>query len=92
VDLTKLNKYVKPPVNPQPTPWKTVQSLHKGSTYFLVFDAPKGYHQIELDGEIQNLTVLMIHFSRYINLSLAFGLSSASDVFNLKYAIDDAAD
>jgi hypothetical protein len=50
----------------------------------------KGYHQIQLDKESQNLTAFMTPFGRYIYLRL----SSMSDVFTLKYgnAIDDATD
>jgi hypothetical protein len=47
VDFTKLNEYVKRPVNPEPAPWEIVQNLTKGTTHFAVFDALKGSHQIE---------------------------------------------
>ena len=94
VDFTRLNKYVKRPVNPQPTPWETVRNLPRGTTHFAVFDALKGYHQIELDKESQDLTAFMTPFGRYVYLRLAFGLSSAGDVFTLRYgnAIDEATD
>jgi hypothetical protein len=49
VDFTKLNKYVKRPVNPQPTLWETVWNLPKGNSHLAIFDALKGYHQIELN-------------------------------------------
>jgi hypothetical protein len=89
--FTKLNKYVK---SPQPTPWQTVWNLPKGTTHFAVFDALKGYYQIKLDEESQNLTAFMLPFGRYIYIRLAFRLSSASDVFTLKYgnAIKDSTD
>ena len=94
VDFTKLNKFVKRPVNPQPTPWETVRNLPKGTTHFAVFDALKGYHQIELDKASQDLTAFMTPFGRYIYLRLAMGLTSAGDVFTLRYgnAIDVATD
>ena len=94
VDFTRLNRYVRRPVNPQPTPWETVRNLPKGTTHFAVFDALKGYHQIELDKESQDLTAFMTPFGRYVYLRLAFGLSSAGDVFTLHYgnAIDEATD
>ena len=94
VDFSKLNKFVKRPVNPQPTPWETVCNLSHGTTHFAVFDALKGYHQIELDEESQNLTAFMTPFGRYIYLRLPFGLSSAGDVFTLQYgtATDAATD
>ena len=92
VDFTRLNRYVKRPVNPQPTPWEVVRNLPKGTTHYAVFDALKGYHQIELDLESQNLTAFMTPFGRFVYLRLPFGLSSASDVFTLQYgAATDAA-
>jgi hypothetical protein len=57
----------------------------KGIACVAVFDALKGYHQIELDEESQNLTAFMMPFDRCINLGPSFELSSASDVFTFKY-------
>ena len=65
VDLTKLNKYVKRPVNPQPTPLEVVRKLPKGKRHLAVFDALKGYHQIELDDESRALTTFLTPFGRY---------------------------
>ncbi len=48
VDFSKLNKYVIRPINPQPTPWKTVRNLPKGINHLAVFNNLKGYHQIPL--------------------------------------------
>ena len=94
VDFTKLNKYVIRPTNPQPTPWETVRNLPKGTTHYAVFDALKGYHQIELDEESQELTAFMTPFGRYVYLRLAMGLTSAGDVFTLQYgnATDESTD
>ena len=94
VDFTKLNKYIKRPTNPQPTPWEVVRNLPKGTTHFAVFDALKGYHQVELDEASQDLTAFMTPFGRFVYLRLPFGLSSAGDVFTLKYgnAVDIATD
>ena len=85
VDFRRLNEHVIRPTNPQPTPWETVRTLPKGITHFAVFDAFKGYHQVELDEESQLKTAFMTPFGRYIYLRLAMGMISAGDVFTLKY-------
>jgi len=51
VDLTKLNRYVQRPVNPQLTPWEVIRNIPRGTKHYAVFDALKGYHQIDLDEE-----------------------------------------
>jgi len=94
VDLTKLNKYIKRPVNPQPTPWEVVRTVPKGKKHFAVFDALKGYHQIELDEESRALTTFLTPFGRFRYKRLPMGESDASDVFTLRYglAVDVATD
>ena len=94
VDFTKINKYVKRPVNPQPTPWEVVRNLPTGTRHFAVFDALKGYHQIPLAEESRDLTAFMTPFGRYRYKRLAFGMNSAQDVFTLRYgnAVDKATD
>jgi len=87
VDLTKLNKYVKRPVNPQPTPFEVVRKLPKGKKHLAVFDALKGYHQIELDDESRALTTFLTPFGRYRYKRLPFGESDAGDVFTLRYGL-----
>ena len=92
IDFKRLNEHVKRPINPQPTPWETIRNLPKGITHYAVFDALKGYHQIELDEESQKLTAFMTPFGRYVFKRLPMGLSSAGDVFTLVYgnATDEA--
>ena len=85
IDFSKLNKFVKRPINPQPTPWETVRNLPRGTTHFAVFDALKGYHQIELDPRSRDLTAFMTPFGRYRSCRVPFGISSAGDVFTLQY-------
>ena len=94
VDLTKLNRYVQRPVNPQLTPWEVIRNIPRGTKHYAVFDALKGYHQIDLDEESRALTTFMTPFGRYRYCRLPFGLSSAGDVFTLKYgnAVDNAID
>jgi hypothetical protein len=85
VDLTKLNKYIIRPTNPQPTPWEVVRLVPKGKKHFAVFDALKGYHQIELDKESRALTTFLTPFGRFRYKRLPMGESDAQDVFTLRY-------
>ena len=85
VDLTKLNRYVRRPTNPQLTPWEVIRNIPKGTKHYAVFDALKGYHQVELDEESRALTTFMTPFGRYRYRRMPMGLSSAGDVFTLKY-------
>jgi len=94
VDLRRLNQYAKRPVNPQPTPWEVVRRLPRGVKHFAVFDALKGYHQIELDEESRNLTSFWTPFGRYRYVRLAMGYAAAGDIFTMRYgaAVDNVVD
>jgi hypothetical protein len=94
VDLRRLNQHVKRPVNPQLTPWEVVRSIPKGTRHFAVFDALRGYHQVELDEASRALTTFMTPHGRYRYARLPMGLSAAGDVFTLRYgnAVDDVVD
>ena len=94
VDFTRLNKWIRRPVNPQPTPWETVRTLPSGRTHFAVFDALKGYHQIELDEKSRALTTFLTPFGRYRYKRLPFGESDSGDVFTLRYglAVDNSTE
>jgi hypothetical protein len=88
----KATNHVKRPVNPQLTPWEVVRKIPRGTKHFAVFDALKGYHQVELDEESRALTTFMTPFGRYRYLRLPFGLNSAGEEFTLRYgrAVDDS--
>ncbi len=94
VDFTRLNRFVKRPTNPQLTPWEIVRNIPRGTKHFAVFDVLKGYHQVELDEESKALTTFMTPFGQFRYCCLPFGLSSAGDVFTLRYgsAIDGVTD
>ena len=62
VDLTKLNRYVQRPVNPQLTQWEVIRNIPKGTKHYAVFNALKGFHQIDLDEESRALTTFMTPF------------------------------
>ena len=84
VDFSKLNRHIIRPVNAQPTPWEVVRKIPKGTKHFAVFDALKGYHQIELDDESKNLTTFLTPFGRFRYLRLPFGLNLSGDCFTKK--------
>jgi hypothetical protein len=94
VDFRRINEQIVRPTNPQQTPWEIVRTLPKGIKYFAVFDAFKGYHQVELDEASQELTAFMTPFGRYCYNRFPMGLTSAGDVFTLLYgnAIDPVTD
>jgi len=94
VDLRRLNKHVKRTENPQQTPWEVVRTIPEGTNHFAVFDALKGYHQIELDKESRALTAFMTPLGRYRYVRLPMGLSAAGDAFTLRYgnAVDPVVD
>jgi len=85
VDLTKLNRYVKRPTDPQLTPWEVVRSIPRGKKHFAAFDALKGYHQVELDEDSKALTTFMTPFGRFRYKRMPMGMSSAGDEFTLRY-------
>jgi hypothetical protein len=88
VDLRMLNKFVKRQENPQRSPWEVVRTIPTGCKHFATFDAFKGYHQV--DPESRKLTTFHTPFGRYRYVRLAMGLSSAGDVFTMRYG--DAVD
>ena len=53
VDLTKLNKYVKRPIHPGPSPNEVVSDIPPKQRYFTTMDALKGYWQIPLSERAQ---------------------------------------
>jgi hypothetical protein len=69
-----------------------VRKIPRGTKHFAVFNALKGYHQVELDEESRALTTFMTPFGRYRYLRLPFGLNSAGEEFMLWYgrAVDDS--
>lgn len=102
VDLTKLNPYVIRPLHPLITPKDAVSQIPNGMRYFTVLDARKGYWQMELAPESQNLTTFLTPWGRYKFLRAPMGLSSTGDEFchqgdkalsglgNLQKVVDDS--
>jgi hypothetical protein len=94
VDLRRLNKFCIRPVNPQPTPWELVRKIPKEAKHFAVFDALKGYHQINLDEKSRSMTTFWTPFGKYRYRSLPMGYAASQDIFTDRFgrAVDKVID
>ena len=81
VDLVQLNKYVKRPTHPFPSPRDIVASIDKNSKCFAVFDAANGYWQIPLSEKSKDLTTFITEWGRYRYTRAPMGLISSGDEF-----------
>ena len=86
VDLTKLNKYVKRPTHPGPSPQEVVSDIPPNQRYFSTFDAVKWHWQIPLAEESQALTTFITPWGRYMFLRAPMGLSSTVLEINTAYS------
>ena len=83
VDLSKLNKYVRPEQYPSTTPPEAVADIAQTKArYFMVFDTLKGYHQCPLDEESQMLTTFITPFGQFKYLRAPYRISSISEHYN----------
>ena len=85
VDFRKLNQHVVRPRYMTRTPAQVVRRIPEGAKYFTVVDALKGYHQVLLDEESQKLTTFITPFGRYMFKRLPFGVSDASEEYNMRF-------
>ena len=83
VDLSKLNKFVRRPAHPGPSPRDVVSDVPHHQKYFSTLDAVKGYWQVPWAEESQDLTTFITPWGRYKYLRAPMGLSSTGDVYNL---------
>ena len=81
IDFSELNKYVEREHYMSNTPAEAVCNI-KGSNFFSVFDAIKGYHQCPLDEMSQDLTTFITPFGRYKYLRAPYGIKSISEHYN----------
>jgi hypothetical protein len=81
-------------VNPQPTPWELVRKIPKAAKHFAVFDALKGYHQINLDEKSRSMTTFWTPFGKYHYLSLPVGYAASQDIYRDQFgrAVDKVID
>ena len=84
VDLQGLNKYVMRPVHPFPTGRDIIAAIPKDSKVFAVYDALKGYFQVDLDEESRPLTTFITEFGRYRYRRAPMGLNASGDEFCLR--------
>ena len=81
VDYTKLNESVKRENFPLPAIDQLLAQLD-GATVFSKLDCNKGFHQIPLSEESQELTTFITPFGRFCYQRLPFGISSGPEVFH----------
>ena len=78
-DYTKLNKFVKRPIQPFPSATEIIQSIPEDADFFAKLDAAHGYFPLALDEESSYLTTFLISSGRFRYLRDPMGLSSSSD-------------
>ena len=81
VDYTKLNESVKRENFPLPTTDQLLAQLD-GATVFSKLDCNKGFHQVPLAEESQELTTFITPFGRFCYTRLPFGISSGPEIFH----------
>ena len=81
-DFTKMGKFVKRPMHSAKTPKEAVGAINPRAKFFGTFDASKGYWQMSLDEEAQNITTFMTPWGRFQYLRLPMWLSSTGDEYS----------
>jgi hypothetical protein len=78
-DFTGINRFVRRPVHPFPSPQQLLQCIGHRAKVFATFDAVQGYHQIPLDYESSLLTTFILPSGRYRYTRAPMGLNASSD-------------
>lgn len=81
VDYTGLNKYVKRPIHPFPSPQELASSIPPSSKWFATFDAVKGYWQVELHKDSRHLTTFLTPLGRFRFCRAPMGLNASGDEY-----------
>ena len=81
VDLTKLNENVRRQNLPMPTTDQLLADL-AGTTVYTKLDCNKGFHQIPLSKESQELTTFITPFGRFAHKRMPFGICSGPEIFH----------
>jgi transposase InsO family protein len=81
VDFTKLNKFCDRPYYPLMTPKEAVDNVKPANKFFTTMDATKGYWQVELDEESQDLTTFICSEGRFRFKRAPMGLVSTGDEY-----------
>jgi transposase InsO family protein len=78
-DFTGINRFVRRPVHPFPSPQQLLQCVGHKAKVFATFDAVQGYHQIPLDYESSLLTTFILPSGRFRYTRAPMGLNASSD-------------
>lgn len=81
VDYSALNRYVRRPVHPFPSPKQLASSIPPTAKWFAAFDAVKGYWQVELDHSSRPLTTFLTPFGRFRFCRAPMGLNASGDEY-----------
>ena len=82
VAFTKLNKFVKRPVNPVKSNHDAVASIGIGAGFFTTLGMKAGYHQIPIRGEDKDFTTFITPLGRYRFKRAAMGLVPSRKIYN----------
>lgn len=83
VDFRQLNRYCRREIYTSPSVLETIQEINSDDgKIFSMFDAWKGYHQIELDEASKNFTTFITPFGRYRYERAPYGINSFSEHYN----------
>ena len=83
LDPKDLNRAIKRPYHTIPNARQIADRL-SNSTLFTVLDLSQAYHQIQLDEASSDLCCFNTPYGRYRYRRLPFGISCASDIFQIK--------
>ena len=87
IDMRQANRAIQRERHPTPTVEEILHDLN-GASVFSKLDLNKGYHQLELDPKSRGITTFATHRDLYRYQRLAFGISSAAEIF--QYQIQTA--
>ena len=85
--MRQANRAIQRERHPTPTVEEILHDLN-GASVFSKLDLNKGYHQLELDPKSRGITTFATHGGLYRYQRLAFGISSAAEIF--QYQIQTA--
>jgi hypothetical protein len=78
-DLTGINRFVRRPVLPFPSPQQLLQCVGHKAKVFATFGAVQGYHQIPLDYKSSLLNTFKLPSGRYRYTRAPMGLNASSN-------------
>lgn len=84
VDMSNLNRQVRRPTHPSPTPYDAVRRVDARSRYFTTADALCGYWQMTLAEEDQHLTTFITPYGRFRYCRGPMGFAATGDAFCLR--------